>query len=299
MTSLLTCARCIGLGAWLLATSGCDAPSSSSASSAGTSNVTSASPGSSAIDLSPVDQLTWQKAHVLLKSRGCEPGTSRGPGPREFQLQCTTADGQKLKIDFTEFDEKWKRDAMFSMLTEGKVFAERGKQLLVVSIERNGKLDRPASEEMFAAVVAAGRNEDPHVHVKPSGATWVLPRLEKVGTKMVIAPRLVSQLVEAMKANGYSEAMVLSEQGRDTANEKDTGIPNVQVGTSDVRLAVKCDEKASSAGSKPSDAGPGQAIYIHELCAVLATVNGSNGAPDKAQSAALLAKVLASPEPTP
>jgi len=297
---LVSRARLMILGI-TVALSGCDAPGSSQRTSAAvTASATSTSAAATTIDLSPLDGLTWQKAQVLLKARGCDSGTSRGPGPREFQLECTMAEGQKLKIEFTEFDEKWKRDAMFSRLTEGKVFGEKGWQLLVVSIERDWKLDRAASEELFAAIVAAGRTEDPNAEVKPSGATWVLPRLEKIGTKVVIAPGLVNQLVEAMKTNGYPEARIVTERGRDTANERDTGIiPNASVGTIEVRLHVDCKEKPSAIATKPSDAGPGQAIYIHELCSVLASVNGTNGAPDKAQSAALLAKVLASPEPTP
>ena len=89
---------------------------------------------------------------------------------------------------------------------------------------------------------------------------------------------------------------MLTNQGRDTRDPNDGGKPSVVIRTADQKITVRCAEADDRLPPKIGDAEPGEAIYLHERCSIRAAVIGADRQPQKAPSAALLTRPLASPE---
>jgi hypothetical protein len=289
----------------LIASAGCNETKSRDSGGAATAVATAAAvPEGAANDLpattlADIRGLSHNKAGEVLVARGWKAGgLSTGPGPGEFERSGRNDVGARAEVAVRVFDSDLAREMARPRAIQDAVFVEHGNHLLTVSVRTAGTLDRAASVELLTALVARAKDpSEPFRVVELPSDSALMPRIETVEKRLVIAPAVVEHALASLKAAGYEDARNLGGQTVDSSNPKDTGSPGVILaaskGTERARLHLNCARADTSEKfwPAPGDAHLGEAIAVRERCAVRVSVEVSER-PDAGRAESLLKQLV-------
>lgn len=295
--------RAFCTAALLLAALGCQKkpdPSAATSASAQASAAPAVPQPPTEQDLQGLSHLKAKEVLVSMKFRGSHANT--GPEDGAFSIRTSSKEDDKTKAEIVMlvFTNEQSKELSRPKAVKDAAFVEAGMRLLSVKLKKADAPDEKAAKELLDALVKRGKDPaQPFTEMELDDGAWLFPKSEKVGKDLVIAPKLVEQLVAALEAQGYEKTSE-SQQKVDTSNESDTGHPGITLGAKKgddtARLGVRCVREDTQKSFFPTleDADLGEAIFVKERCKLTVGVKGADASmADRAKSKELFDKLVA------